>query len=231
MMPVEKAIQVAQTLTRPQNPGQPCVIGPQRDNVFTHEFVGANFTVPALLGHKQHAEMAEKRLKSAAALDLKAPASAKAGQVVSVSVKVTNVGAGHNLPTSLTEVRQMWLDLKVTDAGGRELYRSGSLDSKGDLKEDARIFNAYAVDAKGQHTVKPWEIARFEYIKTIPAKGSMTEEFLFLLPQDAKGPLDVKAVLRYRSYPQSLANALLGKNAPTLPIVDMAEKAAKIAMQ
>jgi len=231
MMPVDKAIQAAQTLTRPQNPGQPCVIGPQRENMFTHEFVGANFTVPALLGHKQHAEMAEKRLKSAAALELKVPESAKAGLVLPLSVKVTNVGAGHNLPTSLTEVRQMWLDVKVTDAGGREIYRSGSLDAQGDLRDDARVFNAYAVDAQGKHTVKHWEIARFEYIKTIPAKGSMTEEFLFLLPPDARGPLDVKAVLRYRSYPQSLANALLGKSAPTLPIVDMVEKAAKIAVQ
>jgi hypothetical protein len=30
-------------------------------------------------------------------------------------------------------------------------------------------------------------------------------------------------VLRYRSYPQSVANLLLGKDAPVLPIVDMTE--------
>jgi hypothetical protein len=30
-------------------------------------------------------------------------------------------------------------------------------------------------------------------------------------------------VLRYRSYPQSVANRLLGKAAPVLPVVDMVE--------
>jgi len=31
-------------------------------------------------------------------------------------------------------------------------------------------------------------------------------------------------VLRYRSYPQALANALLGEKSFTLPVCDMAEK-------
>jgi hypothetical protein len=148
--------------------------------------------------------------------------------MATVGVKVTNVGAGHNLPTSLTEVRQLWIDLQVTDAGGRQIFRSGDLDEKGDLKEDARVFCAHAVDKDGKHTVKPWEIVRFEYVKTIPPKGSATEQFSFMVPADAKLPLEIKAVLRYRSYPQSVANLLLGKGAPVLPVVDMVEKSAKI---
>ena len=122
----------------------------------------------------------------------------------------------------------MWLDVKVTDANGKQVFRSGALDDKGDLGEDARIFCAYAVDKDGKHTVKPWEIVRFEYIKTIPPKGSATETLSFLTPPDAKLPLDVRVVLRYRSYPQSVANLLLGKDAPVLPIVDMAEKNVKM---
>ena len=224
MMPIEKAIETAKTLKRPQNPGQPSIMGPKRDNMFTHEFVGANFTVPALLGNKQHAMLAEKRLKSAAELDISSPQSFAPGSLATISVKVTNAAAGHNLPTSLTEVRQMWLDIKVSDAEGKELFRSGALDAQGNLSADAKIFCAFAVDKNGQHTVKPWEIVRFESNKTIPPKGSATESFAFLLPQSAKGPLDIKAVLRYRSYPQAVANLLLGKDAPTLPIVDMVEK-------
>jgi hypothetical protein len=118
----------------------------------------------------------------------------------------------------------------VTDADGKQVFRSGDLDDKGDLKEEARIFNAYAVDKDGKHTVKPWEIVRFEYVKTIPPKGSTTETYSFLVPADARLPLDIKAVLRYRSYPQSVANLLLGKDAPVLPIVDMVEKSVKIGL-
>jgi len=219
---------VAKTMKKPQNPGQPSTVGPKRDNMFTHEFVGANFTVPALLGAKGHAGMAEKRLKSAAELELIAPKNTKAGSMVTLGIKVTNVGAGHNLPTSLTEVRQLWLDVKVTDAGGKQIFRSGEVNEKGDLGQEARIFCAYAVDKDGKHTVKPWEIVRFEYVKTIPPKGSSLEAYSFLVPADARLPLDIKAVLRYRSYPQSVANLLLGKDAPVLPIVDMAEKSAKM---
>lgn len=231
MMPVAKAVEAAKTMKPPQNPGQPCIMGPKRDNMFTHEFVGANFTVPALLGSKKHAAIAEERLKSAAELAVTAPQTVKPGALVPLSVKVTNVAAGHNLPTSLTEVRQMWLDVAVYDADGKEIYRSGALDAQGDLGDDAHIFNASAVDKDGKHTVKPWEIVRFEYNKTIPPKGSATEKFPFIAPAAGKGPLRVKAVLRYRSYPQSVANMLLGKDAPTLPIVDMAERQTTIQIQ
>jgi len=231
MMPIDKAIEAAKTLKRPQNPGQPCMMGPKRDNMFTHEFVGANFTVTSLLGSKNHAELAEKRLKSAAELEVIAPQTVSPGQLANIAVKVTNIGAGHNLPTSLTEVRQMWLDVSVQKADGKEIFRSGALDSKGDLHGDARIFNAVAVDKAGQHTVKPWEIVRFEYNKTIPPKGTAVEYFTFLVPPNEKGPLAVKAVLRYRSYPQAVANMLLGENAPTLPVVDMAEKTVKFQIQ
>jgi len=231
MMPVEKAIEAARTLKPPKNPGQPCVMGPQRDQMFTHEFVGANFTVPALLGHQKHAAIAEQRLKSAAALEIVAPATVRSGSLVTFTVKVTNVGAGHNLPTSLTEVRQMWLDVAVQDAEGKEIFRSGNLNAQGDLTEDARIFNAVAVDKDGRHTVKPWEIVRFEYNKTIPPKGTAREQFSFLAPPAVQGPLCVKVVLRYRSYPQSVANMLLGKDAPRLPIVDMAVQQTKITVQ
>jgi hypothetical protein len=45
-----------------------------------------------------------------------------------------------------------------------------------------------------------------------------------------KGSIAIKAVLRYRSYPQSVANLLLGKDAPVLPIVDMVEVRQAIAI-
>jgi hypothetical protein len=117
----------------------------------------------------------------------------------------------------------MWLDVQAVDGSGKEIYRSGALDKDGEIDPKAKIFNAHAVDKEGKHTVKPWEITRFEYNNTIPPKGSATERYTFLIPQDAKGGIAVKAVLRYRSYPQSVANQLLGKDAPVLPIVDMVE--------
>lgn len=223
MMPVDKAIETARTLKKQKNPGQPAIGGPQREHIYTHEFVGANFTIPGLLKFDLHKGIAEKRLKSAAEISIAAPAAAKQGEVVAVAVTVRNVGAGHNLPTSLTEVRQMWLDVRAVDEKGREIFRSGALDKNGEIDPQTKIFNASAVDKEGKHTVKPWEITRFEYNNTIPPKGSAIERYAFLIPQGSQGSISITAILRYRSYPQSVANMLLGKDAPVLPIVDMAE--------
>ena len=38
-----------------------------------------------------------------------------------IEVAVTNVGAGHSIPTSITELRQVWIDLSVTDKTGKEI--------------------------------------------------------------------------------------------------------------
>jgi len=170
MMPIEKAIETARTLKRQKNPGKACVTGPERDQVYSHEFVGGNFTVTNLLGSPQHAEIAKKRLKSAAELTLNLPDYVERGNLSTLGVKVTNVGAGHNLPTSLTEVRQMWIEFSVTDAKGTIIYHSGKLDKKGNIDPKAKIFHAKSVDVEGKHTYKPWEINRFEYNYTIPPK-------------------------------------------------------------
>ena len=98
MMPVEKAIEVAHTLQKPRNPGKASIMGPERDQVYVHDFVGANFTVTSLLGSDRHAEIAQERLRHAAELDVTAPGSAKQGDMVTVKVKVSNVGAGQTYP-------------------------------------------------------------------------------------------------------------------------------------
>jgi len=224
MMPIEQAIETARTLKKQSNPGKACVTGPERDQFFTHEFVGGNFTITSLLGSPQHAEIAKKRLKSAAELNLNLSDYVERGNLATLGIKVTNVGAGHNLPTSLTEVRQMWIELLVTDANGSPIYHSGKLDKEGNIDPRAKIFHAKSVDKEGKHTYKPWEINRFEYNYTIPPKGSTITEYTFLVPKKVKGPLTVNATLRYRSYPQSLADLLLGKDTIILPIVNMAQK-------
>lgn len=227
MMPVEKAIEAAKTLVRPVNPGQPCISGPKRDQMFTHEFVGANAAVTEQLGAKQHAAIAVKRLQNAASVELELPGKAAAGGIVRFKVRVRNETAGHNLPTSLADVRQVWIEVVAT-AGGTEVFRSGALDAAGSVDPEALMFHAHAVDRDGRHTVKPWEIVRFESNTTIPPKGSATAPYSFVLPAGAKGPLAVRATLRYRSYDQGLANLLLGAGAPRVPVVDMASASGEI---
>ena len=230
MMPVEKAIEAAKTLVKPVNPGQPCISGPKREQMYTHEFVGANAVVTEMLGAKQHAAIAVKRLQNAASITLELPEKAAAGAIVRFRVKVRNETAGHNLPTSLTDVRQVWVEVDV-QAGGKEIFHSGALDSAGSVDPEAAMFHAHAVDKEGHHTFKPWEIVRFETNTAIPPKGSASPSYSFSLPTDAKGPLTVKATLRYRSFDQGLANFLLGAAAPKIPVIDMVATNGEIPIQ
>jgi len=222
MMPLEKAIEAARTLVKPVNPGKASPLGPERETVYTHEFVGGNFTLPRLLGSEKHARIAEARLKSAAEVKIHLPEKAVSGQLVKFKVEVINVGAGHNLPTSLTEIRQMWLDVTVKDPKGNILMRSGALDDHGAIDSEANIFRTVAVDKDGNVTHKPWAISHFSEVRVIPPKGSDKSTFVFLLPDKVrKGELVIDVALRYRSFSQHLADLLLGEGKLKVPVVDM----------
>jgi hypothetical protein len=50
----------------------------------------------------------------------------------SVDVFVSNIGAGHNLPTGFAFARQMWIEITSVDAGGNVVGSSGLLTNPGD---------------------------------------------------------------------------------------------------
>ena len=201
MVPVDVAKQVADKLQRPEELGDlglegfAGLGGPWRKVVHDHGFVGGNAVVTAALntwdanneetlGVQTNYQEAIRRLQSAASLKLEV--GAKAGALHQLKVRVTNERAGHNLPTSLTEVREVWLEVVISDDQGRELMRSGTLDADNNLPKDTVIFNAHAVDENGQDTHVPWEIVRFVDVNTIPPKGYKYGKYYFNLPADAK---------------------------------------------
>ena len=64
-------------------------------------------------------------------------------------------------------------------------------------------------------------------MQAIAAENNLAET-AFLVPEGTEDPLAVDVKLRYRGYPQKVANLLLGDDAPILPIVDMTSAAAAI---
>lgn len=212
---------------RPDNPGFAAakhVGGIERPHIWTHYFVGGtSLVLGPPVQEPERQKMAEDRLKNAAKVEVIVPSSAKPGDLVRFRVIVENIGAGHYIPTGLTEVRQVWLEVVVTDANGKKVYHSGYLDENGHLEEDTVIYHTIFGNEKGQPTHKIWEADHVISDYRIPPKGQRVERYAFLVPGDAKLPLQIKAVLHYRSAPQWLAVELVGDNAPTIPIVDMAE--------
>lgn len=203
------------------NPGKAATMGPEREHIFTHEFVGGNAFVSGILDSDKHKELAEERLKSVAKLKVTSSKALTPGEKEVVSIQVENVGCGHYFPTGLTEIRELWLEVKVVDGDDKVIFSSPGLDKKGDLKKGARLFNTVVVDKEGKPTLKVWEAEKIKKDKRIPPKDSVIEEFDIKIPKDADTPFTIDASLKYRTLPQGLADELFGKGKYKVPIIEM----------
>ncbi|HEY5656396.1 MAG TPA: hypothetical protein VIY27_01270, partial [Myxococcota bacterium] len=160
MRSVEDAMKVAAALAPIAVIGRSEPSGDKRE-IHPHYFVGGNANAEVLGGSAKHGAMAEARLRSAARLQIELPPALEAGEAFAFDVLVHNVGAGHNLPTSLTELREMWVMLEVRSEDGEILFHSGHLEPDGEIPEGAMRFGAIGGDAQGRPTYKPWEVSQF----------------------------------------------------------------------
>lgn len=213
---------------------------------YKHYFNGANYLVYFLAsqaaqkaGDKDQAkrlmnqyDMAVKRLQKAAEMEV--TPIYQNGNLSEVKVRVKNIRAGHNLPTSLTNVRQMWLEVTVKDAKGKALVKSGHLDANGALPAETRRFNSDGMGDDMHFAIDPWVVTAFSSHETIPPKGYKDSYFGVSLPKASK-KVTVEVKLRYRQADQKIAKKLLAAvpsdidltrdygvtKVPTLPVVDM----------
>jgi len=228
MRTVEQAVNVAQSMQPLKVPGVAADDGPERDNIHNHMFVGANVNGDAVGAGAEHVAAARQRLKSAATLALKLPQRVMAGGELAVEVSVSNVAAGHAIPTSITELREVWIDLTVIDADGGELFRSGAVDAKGRVDPDAVMYHSVLVDKDGEVTYLPWRAEKTVKEKLIPPRTTVHERYAVPIPAGAKAPLRVAAVLRYRSASQYVLDELFGEGRFSIEIVDMAAANSRI---
>ena len=210
---------------RPDNPGKSCVFGPDRPHIFTHYVVGGNVVIPANETTKQ---LAIERLQNCAELEIVVPEKIQLFKANSFQVIVKNTGAGHYLPTGLSEAREMWLHVKVENSRGVKLFESGAVDSSGAVDPTARIFNIVLADKEGNHTINVALADRIVSDTRIPPKGQAVETYTLIGSFKTLRGATISATLKYRSAPQAVINNLLGASAPVLPIIDMATATKKI---
>lgn len=212
---------------------------------YRHYFNGANlflYNMTALAAEKNNNkelaanarekyEMAVARLKAAAELEV-VPVH-RNNRLAEIRIRVKNIRAGHNLPTSLTNIRQMWLEVTATDPAGKVLMSTGSISPKGELAKDTRIFNTRGQDGNLNFSIYPWEIETFSKNETVPPKGF--RDVVYGLSMEKETPVTVHARLRFRQADQKIAEKLLRlvpdpghlekiygiKEIPLLPVIDM----------
>ena len=166
--------------------------------------------------------MAVSRLQNSAALAID---KKQLGQNKLV-IEVKNTGAGHYLPTGLTDVRQMWLEIVVKDKKGNTVYASGVRDKNQYLPEDAIVYNTVFGDGDGNPVNNISKAREILKDRRVPPKESL-HETVELPEKDVKGGR-VTVSLFYRSASQKLLDSITGKGAHPLPIIKMAELKAKL---
>ena len=210
MRTAEQALQVAKDM-KPLKIAGKSSNETDRPNVYAHIFAAANTNAKLTGQDETHATSARKRLQAAASIAVKFTDDG-------LEVAVTNESAGHAIPTSITELRQVWIDLRVVDADGKDVFRSGAVDKDGRVDPDAVMYHSVLVDADGKVTFKPWAAEKMIEEKLIGPKETVRERYAVKLPA---GALKAHAVLRYRGAPQEVMDRLFGKGKYPIDVVDM----------
>jgi hypothetical protein len=181
-----------------RNPGRAAAMGPERDHVAFHGFVGGSAFVQGERGNTAQARLAQDVLRAAATVEVGGTVSDEG--LLEFTVDVHNVGAGHKIPTGTTYIRKMWLEVTVRDDEGKAVYRSGHVGENNHVDAGAAFFRLLFVNDKGELTGKSWQAKAIGYDRRIPAKGSERE--VYRIPLPGRGAYDVTTRLMYRSFAQ-----------------------------
>ncbi|GGK63513.1 cytochrome D1 domain-containing protein [Amphritea balenae] len=197
-----------------QIPGISTEGGPEKANVRTHHFTGANNYLAGLRSD-EHRRLSDDLLKSAASLDL----AISEDQLI---VTVANVNGGHHLPGGSR--RQLWLEVKVTDASGRSVFENGILSDDGRVPDDARKFHKVGADRHGKKVgLSFWRYEKLIEDTRIPADSSRDERYQ--LPQGLAYPLTVKTRLLFQAFSRQLTDkvraAFPEENIPYAQVIEM----------
>lgn len=171
---------------------------PTRDNMFAMTFTGANVA-------QAEPQAATALLKNAAKIKVETQEIVAPGSAAKAKVSVSNVGAGHSIPTGLTDVRQMWLVIEAVDGNNKRTELGKT------------VFGTVFEDAKGNAHAEVWNAVKIQSDNRIKSGETFVQEVDYTMPAEAEG-VQVVASLKYQSAPDELAKSAGVEN----PTTDMA---------
>jgi hypothetical protein len=148
--------------------------------------------------------LAEGMLKNAATIELEGPAMLEGAKSTSATVTITNTGAGHYLPTGLTEVREMWLEVDLVNPDG------------GVTPLGKHVYGTVLKNAAGKFPVQMWEATGVQSDDRIAPKGTSVTSFKIQFPDSGKQYGVLRARLLYRSTDDALAKKAKVENPTTV---------------
>ncbi|MBC7258252.1 MAG: hypothetical protein H5T65_03310 [Chloroflexi bacterium] len=123
-------------------------------------------------------------------LQVRWPKAARAGSPLIIDVRLENTGAGHALPTGKPEGYEMWLEMTAT-AGGEALFT------------EALPYGVVYADSKGnnQPRVSSLDAASLFVDHRLFPDRPVQERFVFVVPTDVRGRVEIEVRLMYRRTP------------------------------
>ncbi len=212
--------------------------------VSSHRWLGANTAIPEFYHYPAQAEKTREFLKSAIKIDifgiskgngaLIAPLETQRfmlmpGDDVTLNVVLQNSGVGHSLVPEQRDFYESWVELRVKDASGKTICRSGELQKDGSLDPDAHTYTNRLVDRSGKwldlHQI--WDARIRAYDNTIMPGRSDLVRYRFRIPPGGKGDLTVSVRLNYRRFRKSYTDFVL-KDKPLYPVTEMSSRTVKL---
>lgn len=145
------------------------------------------------------------------------------GDVLTAEVVITNKNIGHSFPPELRDFYEAFVEFVVSDAAGKQLYRSGFIKPDGYLDESAHNYKTYLVKADGSYNDKHhiWRTRIFAQNNQINSGRSDIARYRFKVPETLSGAMRLTARVRYRRFTRVFSDYSLGKSVD-YPIVSMA---------
>jgi nitrate/TMAO reductase-like tetraheme cytochrome c subunit len=116
-------------------------------------------------------------------------------RTVEITASVRNSGAGHAIPTGLTGLREMWLEVAVTDPSGNQ------------IQQQRFWFGQRLLGRNGQETFFWEEFDKLEENRIFPEQ-SAENTFSVTVPQGLNGSLRVEARLMLHYISRGIASEL-----------------------
>ncbi|TAM84663.1 MAG: hypothetical protein EPN47_00680 [Acidobacteria bacterium] len=160
------------------------------------------------------------------------PLPVRPGEKAAFRTVISNNKAGHSFPSGPLDLIRAWVEVKVSDQSGRDIFHSGALLPDGHLEPGTFVLKAEGVNAEGQEIVRHdlWHYVGAKWKRAIFPGYSDMYEYKFTVPRNAKGPLTITARLRYRKANQYFMDfAYPGKHLHT-PVTDLSSDRVQVPL-
>jgi hypothetical protein len=209
----------------PRHPGKVAAMGKKRPHVSRHLFVGPTLVFTDTSDPDDRRAQAERAarlslLRRAGRVEVRGTGLIHRAGKRYLTFRVRNTGAGHYLPTGVTELRELWLQVTLRDESGKVVFRSGHPQGDGNLPPETVLYRTEVHDSRGRDTTLFWNTVKKVRDYRIPPLGHRDEEIPLPSALSLSGAYTLEAALRYRSVsPAGLAEAGAPPTAIEIPII------------